>query len=82
MVYTIFTNEGAFTFDTLADLFDGADHYIQEYAETWNGFIVDFQEGVCHKKFHFLDNGRDIYRDREGKLLEKMISRFILEPIS
>lgn len=91
MVYIIFTNNGEYTFDRLADMLDAAEESarteihrlmgkVEKRGVSWNECMVYFEEGSVKKQFRLLDNGRDIYRTREGVLLEKMIPRFILEP--
>jgi len=92
MVYTIFTNEGELSFDRLVDLLDAAEESARvEHDEktfkivkrgiSWNEHTVYFKEGPVERRFRLLDNGRDIYRASDGTFLEKMIPRFVLQPL-
>lgn len=76
MVYTIFTRNGSYEFDHLADLLQAA-----EEMKTWNECTVCYEFNNHQKNYLFFDNGRDIYRSSDGVLLDQMIPRFMLKPI-
>lgn len=93
MVYTIFTDDGEHEFEHLGELLEEAtqsalevvdrwDGTIIKVGHSWNNYIIHFEEGTVKRQFRLLDNGRDIYRARDGTPLDKIVPRFVLEPLA